>query len=46
VIGLPAVVLGTWAGLKAFGDLDEAGFRRIVMGLLLVSGMSLVVLGK
>ena len=46
VTGLPAVTLGTWAGLKAFGKLDEASFRRVVMALLLVSGLSLVVLGR
>lgn len=28
VIRLPAVALGTWAGLRAFGKLDEAGFHR------------------
>jgi uncharacterized membrane protein YfcA len=46
LIGLPALALGTWAGLKVFGRLDEAGFRRVVMGLLLVSGLSLVLLGR
>ena len=45
-MGLPALALGTWAGLKLFGKLDETGFRRIVMGLLLVSGISLVVFGR
>jgi uncharacterized membrane protein YfcA len=46
LIGLPALALGTWAGLKAFGHLDEAAFRRVVLLLLLVSGLSLVVLGR
>jgi uncharacterized membrane protein YfcA len=46
LIGLPALALGTWAGLKLFGKLDDTGFRRIVMGLLLLSGLSLVVLGR
>jgi hypothetical protein len=41
-IGLPALALGTWAGLKSFGRLDEAAFRRIVLGLLLLSGASLL----
>lgn len=31
-LGLPALALGTWAGLKSFGRLDEAGFRRVVLG--------------
>jgi uncharacterized membrane protein YfcA len=42
-IGLPALLIGTWAGLKAYGHLDEAAFRRIVLILLLVSGVALVV---
>ena len=37
-----ALALGTWAGLKSFGRLDEAGFRRVVLGLLLLSGVSLL----
>jgi uncharacterized membrane protein YfcA len=46
LIGLPALAVGTWAGLKLFGKLDETGFRRVVMVLLLLSGMSLVLLGR
>jgi len=46
LIGLPALALGTWAGLKLFGKLDDTGFRRVVMGLLLLSGLSLAVLGR
>lgn len=42
-IGLPALLIGTWAGLKAYGRLDEAAFRRIVLILLLVSGVALLV---
>ncbi len=41
-IGLPAVLAGTWAGLRLYGRLDEAGFRKIVLGLLLVSGATLI----
>lgn len=46
LIGLPALALGTWAGLKAFGHLDDAAFRRVVLGLLLASGLSLLILGR
>ena len=46
LIGLPALALGTWAGLKLFGRLNDAAFRRIVLVLLLASGLSLVVLGR
>jgi uncharacterized protein len=41
LLGLPVLALGTWAGLKSFGRLDEPGFRRVVLGLLLLSGISL-----
>src|SRR5262249_25398399 len=43
VFGLPALLAGTWVGLKLYGHLDEAGFRKIVLLLLLVSGIALVV---
>lgn len=46
LIGLPALAIGTWAGLKLFGKLDEAKFRRVVLMLLLLSGVSLVVFGR
>jgi uncharacterized membrane protein YfcA len=46
LIGLPALATGTWLGLKSFGKLGEAGFRRLVLVLLLTSGISLVVLGR
>src|SRR5262249_6079985 len=39
VFGLPALLAGTWVGLKLYGLLDEAGFRKIVLLLLLVSGI-------
>jgi uncharacterized membrane protein YfcA len=41
-LGLPAVLAGTWIGLRLYGRLDEAGFRRAVLALLLVSGLVLV----
>jgi len=43
LIGLPALLAGTWAGFKLYGLLDEAGFRRVVLILLLVSGVPLIV---
>jgi len=46
LIGLPALAIGTWAGLKAFGKLDDQAFRRVVLVLLLISGASLVILGR
>jgi len=41
--GLPALFAGTWLGMKLFGRLDEATFRKIVLALLLVSGALLIV---
>jgi uncharacterized membrane protein YfcA len=43
VMGLPMLFFGMWAGMKLYGKLDEAGFRRVVLVLLLFSGLSLVV---
>ncbi|ANW01805.1 sulfite exporter TauE/SafE family protein [Bradyrhizobium icense] len=43
LIGLPALFAGTWAGLKLFGRLDDVMFRKIVLALLLVSGVLLIV---
>lgn len=42
-IGLPAILAGLWLGLKLYGRLDEAGFRQVVLALLLVSGIALLV---
>ena len=39
--GLPAILLGTWLGLRLYGRLGEDGFRRTVLVLLLVSGVAL-----
>jgi hypothetical protein len=36
------LLLGTWVGLKLFGRLDEAGYRKIVLVLLLASGVTLL----
>jgi uncharacterized protein len=42
-LGLPVLLAGTWLGLKFYGRLDEAAFRRTVLILLLVSGAALIV---
>ena len=42
-LGLPAVLAGTWLGIKLYGRLDEELFRNIVLFLLLLSGVLLVV---
>jgi uncharacterized membrane protein YfcA len=42
LLGLPMVFLGSWLGLKLYGRLDDAGFRRVVLLLLLLSGLMLL----
>ena len=42
LIGLPALLVGTWLGLRLYGRFDEAAFRRVVLALLLLSGLALV----
>jgi uncharacterized membrane protein YfcA len=42
LLGLPALLAGTWLGLRLYSRLDEAGFRKIVLILLLGSGLVLV----
>jgi uncharacterized membrane protein YfcA len=42
VIGLPILLAGTWLGLKLYGRIDEAGFRKLVLALLLASGAALI----
>jgi hypothetical protein len=43
LVGLPALFAGTWLGLKLFGRLNEAAFRKVVLVLLLGSGAMLIV---
>ncbi len=42
LLGLPALAAGTWTGFKLYGRLEEAAFRRIVLVLLLLSGLPLI----
>jgi uncharacterized membrane protein YfcA len=42
LIGLPALIAGTWLGWKSYGRLDEVAFRKVVLGLLVVLGVTLV----
>lgn len=39
----PALILGTMLGLKAYRALPGQGFRVVLLGLLLVSGISLLI---
>jgi uncharacterized protein len=42
-LGLPVLLAGTWLGLRLYGRLDEAGFRKRVLGLLLMSGVAAII---
>lgn len=43
LVGLPALLAGTWLGMKLYGRLDEAAFRKVVLALLLMSGVVLAI---
>jgi uncharacterized membrane protein YfcA len=42
LMGLPALLLGLWLGVRLYGRLDDAAFRKAILILLLISGLSLV----
>jgi len=42
-LALPALVAGIWCGIKLYGKLDDAAFRRLILLLLLASGVMLIV---
>jgi uncharacterized membrane protein YfcA len=43
LLGLPALLAGLWLGFKLYGKLDDAAFRKLILLLLLASGLSLIV---
>jgi len=43
LLGLPLLLAGLWSGLKLYGTLDDAAFRKVILLLLLVSGLALIV---
>jgi uncharacterized membrane protein YfcA len=42
-LALPALIAGLWCGVRLYGKLDERSFRRVILLLLLASGLALVV---
>ena len=42
-LGLPAMLLGLWAGFTLYGKLDDAAFRKVILLGLLASGLALAV---
>jgi hypothetical protein len=43
LLGLPALLAGLWIGFRLYGKLDDAAFRKVILLLLLVSGLALIV---
>ena len=43
LLGLPSMLTGTWVGLRLYGRVNDDVFRKIILILLLVSGVSLLV---
>ena len=40
---LPALIVGIWCGLSLYGKLNDAAFRKMILLLLLFSGLALIV---
>ena len=43
LLGLVPVFAGLWVGLELYGRLDDAAFRKVILLLLLASGLGLIV---
>jgi uncharacterized membrane protein YfcA len=43
LLGLPLMLAGLWSGFKLYGKLNDAAFRKVILLLLLASGLSLIV---
>jgi hypothetical protein len=43
VLGAPFLLAGLWAGFRLYGKIDDELFRKSVLVLLLLSGLSLIV---
>jgi len=43
LLGLIPLFAGLWSGLKLYGKLDDAAFRKVILLLLLASGLVLIV---
>lgn len=43
VLGAPLMLAGLWSGFKLYGRLDDAAFRKVILLLLLASGVVLIV---
>jgi uncharacterized membrane protein YfcA len=42
-LGFPFMLAGLWSGFKLYGKIDDEAFRKAVLILLLLAGLSLIV---
>ena len=42
-LGLPFLLVGLWSGFKLYGKIDDEMFRKVVLILILLAGLSLIV---
>ena len=42
-LGLPFMLVGIWSGFKLYGKIDDEMFRKVVLILILLAGLSLIV---
>ena len=42
-LGFPFMLAGLWSGFKLYGKIDDEIFRKAVLILLLLAGLSLIV---
>lgn len=45
LVGLPILLLGELLGWTIYGKLNEASFRKVVLALLLISGLAIIATG-
>lgn len=43
MIALPALVAGLWLGFRLYGKLDDVGFRKVLLWMLVFAGFALLV---
>jgi uncharacterized membrane protein YfcA len=42
LVCIPALVAGSWIGLRLFHHVSETGFRKLILGLFFLSGIALL----
>ncbi len=42
LLGVPVLLAGLWTGFRLYGRLDDSAFRRVILVLLLLSGLVLL----